>query len=142
MSNTKNDIQIADESGDKYKYGFVTDIEADTVSLGLNADIIRLISQKKQEPEWLLQKRLQAYEFWCGMKEPSWAKLHYDPIDYQALSYYSAPKVKKAPQSLAEVDKKLLSTYEKLGIPLKEQEILAGVVAVDAVFDSLHPWKL
>lgn len=137
MSNTKNDIQIADESGDKYKYGFVTDIEADTVSLGLNADIIRLISQKKQEPEWLLQKRLQAYEFWCGMKEPSWAKLHYDPIDYQALSYYSAPKVKKAPQSLAEVDKKLLSTYEKLGIPLKEQEILAGVVAVDAVFDSV-----
>lgn len=137
MSDTKNDIQIADESGDNYKYGFITDIEADTVALGLNADIIRLISQKKQEPEWLLQKRLQAFEFWCGMKEPSWAKLHYDPIDYQGLSYYSAPKLKKAPKSLAEVDKKILATYDKLGIPLKEQEILSGVVAVDAVFDSV-----
>lgn len=137
MTDTKSDIQIADESGDKYKYGFITDIEADTVPLGLNPDIISLISQKKGEPEWLLQKRLQAFEFWQTMKEPNWAKLKYDPVDYQALSYYSAPKQKNAPKSLDEVDKELLNTYEKLGIPLKEQEVLAGVVAVDAVFDSV-----
>ena len=137
MTDTKNEIQIADESGDKYKYGFVTDIEADTVPTGLNADIIRIISHKKGEPEWLLQKRLQAFEFWQTMKEPHWAKLKYDAIDYQALAYYSAPKQKTAPKSLDEVDKELLKTYEKLGIPLKEQEALAGVVAVDAVFDSV-----
>ena len=137
MTDTKNEIQIADESGDKYKYGFVTDIEADTVPMGLNADIIRIISHKKGEPEWLLQKRLQAFEFWQTMKEPHWAKLKYDAIDYQALAYYSAPKQKTAPKSLDEVDKELLKTYEKLGIPLKEQEALAGVVAVDAVFDSV-----
>ena len=133
----KNNIAIADESGDKYKYGFVTDIEADTVSAGLNADVIRLISHKKGEPDWLLEWRLKAFEFWCGMKEPSWAKLKYDKIDYQSLSYYSAPKQKVAPKSLSEVDKTLLETYDKLGIPLKEQEVLAGVVAVDAVFDSV-----
>lgn len=138
MTDVKNNnFQIADEGGDKYKYGFVTDIEADTVPMGLNADIIRLISAKKNEPEWLLQKRLQAFEYWQKMEEPHWAKLHYDPIDYQKLYYYSAPKQKKAPKSLDEVDKELLNTYEKLGIPLKEQEALAGVVAVDAVFDSV-----
>ncbi len=129
--------EIADESGDKYKYGFVTDIEAETVPKGLNADIIRLISAKKGEPEWLLDWRLKAFEFWQGMTEPTWAKLKYDKIDYQDLYYYSAPKQKKAPKSLAEVDKNLLETYDKLGIPLKEQEALAGVVAVDAVFDSV-----
>lgn len=132
-----NNIEIADTSGDKYKYGFVTDIEADTVPMGLNTDIIRLISEKKNEPEWLLKKRLQAFEYWQNMREPHWAKLQYEPIDYQKLYYYSAPKQKKAPTSLKEVDKELLDTYEKLGIPLKEQEVLAGVVAVDAVFDSV-----
>lgn len=126
-----------DESGDKYKYGFVTDIEADTAPKGLNGEIIKLISQKKGEPEWLLEWRLKAFEFWKSMKEPSWAKLDYEKIDYQDLYYYSAPKQKVAPQSLAEVDQDLLDTYEKLGIPLKEQEALAGVVAVDAVFDSV-----
>lgn len=135
MSNPKP--EIIDESGDKYKYGFVTDIEADTAPKGLNPDIIRLISEKKGEPAWLLDYRLKAFEFWQTMKEPSWAKLSYDKIDYQNLYYYSAPKQKAAPKSLAEVDPELLETYAKLGIPLKEQEALAGVVAVDAVFDSV-----
>lgn len=129
--------EILDESGDKYKYGFVTDIEADTAPKGLNENIIRLISQKKNEPEWLLEWRLKAFEFWKTMSEPTWAKLAYDKIDYQDLFYYSAPKQKAAPKSLDEVDPELLETYEKLGIPLKEQEALAGVVAVDAVFDSV-----
>ena len=129
--------EIADSSGDKYKYGFVTDIEADMAPIGLNPDIIRLISQKKGEPEWLLEWRLKAFEFWRTMQEPEWAKLSYDKIDYQSLHYYSAPKQKQAPKSLDEVDKDLLETYNKLGIPLKEQEVLAGVVAVDAVFDSV-----
>lgn len=134
---TKEKPQIIDESGDKYKYGFVTAIEADTAPKGLNEDIIRLISAKKGEPEWLLEWRLKAFDFWKTMKEPHWAKLAYDKIDYQDLCYYSAPKQKVAPKSLSEVDKELLETYEKLGIPLKEQEVLAGVVAVDAVFDSV-----
>ena len=129
--------QIIDESGDKYKYGFVTDIAADTAPKGLNADIIRLISAKKGEPEWLLDWRLKAFEFWQTMTEPTWAKLAYDKIDYQDLYYYSAPVQKAAPKSLDEVDPELLDTYAKLGIPLKEQEALAGVVAVDAVFDSV-----
>ncbi len=137
MEESKNNIEITDSSGDKYKYGFTTEIEADTVPVGLNADVIRLISKKKGEPEWLLDWRLKAFEFWQGMKEPTWAKLQYDKIDYQSLSYYSAPKQKVKPQSLQDVDKELLETYEKLGIPLKEQEVLAGVVAVDAVFDSV-----
>lgn len=129
--------EITDESGDKYKYGFVTDIEAETIPKGLSADIIRLISRKKSEPDWLLDYRLKAFEFWQTIKEPRWAKLVYDKIDYQDLYYYSAPKQKVAPKSLDEVDPELLKTYEKLGIPLKEQEVLAGVVAVDAVFDSV-----
>lgn len=129
--------QIIDESGDKYKYGFVTDIDAETAPVGLNADIIRLISAKKNEPKWLLDKRLQAFEFWKTMQEPTWAKLAYDKVDYQNLHYYSAPQQKVAPKSLDEVDPKLIETYNKLGIPLKEQEMLAGVVAVDAVFDSV-----
>ena len=133
----KEKPEIADESGDKYKYGFVTDIAADTAPKGLNEDIIRLISHKKGEPEWLLEWRLKAFEFWQTMTEPSWAKLSYEKIDYQNLYYYSAPKQKAAPKSLGEVDAELLKTYEKLGIPLKEQEALAGVVAVDAVFDSV-----
>ncbi len=134
---TKDQPQIIDESGDKYKYGFVTDIDADTAPMGLNAEIIKLISAKKQEPQWLLEWRLKAFEFWQTMTEPTWAKLSYDKIDYQSLYYYSAPKQKVTPKNLNEVDSELLKTYEKLGIPLKEQEALAGVVAVDAVFDSV-----
>lgn len=129
--------EISDESGDKYKYGFTTDIATETAPKGLNEDIIRLISEKKGEPAWLLEKRLQALEFWKTMHEPTWAKLCYDKIDYQDLSYYSAPKQKVAPKSLEEIDPELIATYNKLGIPLKEQEVLAGVVAVDAVFDSV-----
>jgi Fe-S cluster assembly protein SufB len=121
----------------EYKWGFVTDIEADSIPRGLNEDVIRLISYKKQEPEWLLEWRLKAYRHWQTMREPSWANVHYPPIDYQDIIYYAAPKSKKdAPKSLDEVDPELLRTYEKLGIPLKEQELLAGV-AVDAVFDSV-----
>lgn len=137
MDNKQQIPEILDESGDKYKYGFTTDIASETVNKGLSEDIIRQISLKKGEPEWLLEFRLQAYRYWQQMKEPTWAKLSYDKIDYQDLYYYSAPKQKVAPKSLDEVDPKLLSTYEKLGIPLKEQEVLAGVVAVDAVFDSV-----
>ncbi len=124
----------------EYDAGFVTDLEADTLPPGLNEDVIRHISRKKEEPEWLLEWRLQAYRHWLTMREPSWAHVHYPPIDYQAISYYSAPKtLKDRPKSLDEVDPKLLETYAKLGIPLREQEILAGVqnVAVDAVFDSV-----
>ena len=120
-----------------YKYGFVTDIEQDTVPPGLNEDVIRLISAKKQEPDWLLDWRLQAYRHWLTMKQPEWARVHYPPIDYQAISYYAAPKQKgDGPKSLDEIDPELRRTYEKLGIPLAEQAILAGV-AVDAVFDSV-----
>lgn len=137
MPDIQKTPNIIDESGDKYKYGFVTEIASDTVAKGLNEDIIKQISQKKQEPDWLLNWRLQAFRFWQKMEEPTWAKLQYDKIDYQDLYYYSAPKQKAAPKSLDEVDPELLSTYEKLGIPLKEQEALAGIVAVDAVFDSV-----
>ena len=120
-----------------YKYGFVTDIEQETVPPGLNEDVIRLISTKKQEPDWLLEWRLQAYRHWLTLQEPKWARVHYPPIDYQAISYYAAPKQKgDAPKSLDEIDPELRRTYEKLGIPLAEQAILAGV-AVDAVFDSV-----
>src|SRR5262252_95424 len=125
----------------EYKYGFFTDIESDTVPPGLNEDIVRLISAKKQEPEFMLQWRLKAYRHWAKLEksqaEPKWAMVHYPPIDYQSIRYYSAPKLKgDRPKSLEEVDPELLKTYEKLGIPLREQELLAGV-AVDAVFDSV-----
>jgi Fe-S cluster assembly protein SufB len=120
-----------------YKYGFVTDIEQETVPPGLDEDVIRLISTKKQEPDWLLEWRLQAFRHWLTMKQPEWARVHYPPIDYQAISYYAAPKQKgEGPKSLDEIDPELRRTYEKLGIPLAEQAILAGV-AVDAVFDSV-----
>ena len=119
-----------------YKWGFVTDIEADTVPPGLNEDVIRLISAKKGEPEWLLDWRLKAFRHWQTLDEPHWAKVEYPAVDYQAISYYSAPKAKKQLASLDEVDPALLETYEKLGIPLEEQKLLAGV-AVDAVFDSV-----
>src|SRR5690606_36295739 len=142
---------------DQYKYGFETLIESDKAPKGLNEDIIRLISDKKGEPEWMTEWRLHAYDRWLTMTEPSWARVSYPQIDFQDIHYYAAPKSFNAPKSLDEVDPELLRTYEKLGIPLKEQEVLAGVrrpgeedadqtsdnvyqsgrVAVDAVFDSV-----
>src|SRR6266540_929433 len=121
----------------EYKAGFVTDIESETIPPGLNEGIIQTISAKKKEPEWMLDFRLKAYRHWITMKEPSWPNVHYPAIDYQSIVYYSAPKAKTGgPKSLEEVDPKLLETYEKLGIPLRERAKLAGV-AVDAVFDSV-----
>ncbi len=129
--------QVSDLSDAGYKYGFSTDIEMDQAPKGLNEDTVRLISRKKNEPAWLLEWRLKAFKVWQTMEEPNWAKLGYPKIDYQDAYYYAAPKLQKdRPKSLDEVDPKLLETYEKLGIPLKEQEMLAGV-AVDAVFDSV-----
>ena len=129
--------QVSSIAGDKYKYGFVTDIETELAPKGLNEDIIRFISAKKDEPEWLLDWRLRAYERWLEMKEPTWAQVEYPDIDFQDAHYYAAPKSKEdGPKSLDEVDPELLRTYEKLGIPLYEQQMLAGV-AVDAVFDSV-----
>jgi Fe-S cluster assembly protein SufB len=120
-----------------YKWGFVTDVEQDQLPPGLDADVVRFISAQKQEPEWMLEWRLKAYEHWLSMKEPTWANVHYDPIDYQGISYWAAPKKRgEGPQSLDDVDPEILATYEKLGIPLQEQKMLAGV-AVDAVFDSV-----
>src|SRR5271167_3058551 len=123
-------------SQEGYKYGFVTDIEADEAPPGLDENTVRFISQKKGEPEWLLEWRLAAFRAWQKMTPPNWAKLNLAPIDYQAATYYSAPRQNAAPKSLDEVDPELLRTYEKLGIPLREREALAGV-AVDAVFDSI-----
>ena len=120
----------------EYSAGFVTEVDEDSLPPGLSEDIIRRISAKKNEPEFMLQWRLQAYRHWLTMKTPKWAHVHYPPIDYQNIVYYSAPRKKEGPKSLDEVDPKLLETYEKLGIPLQEQEMLAGV-AVDAVFDSV-----
>ncbi len=121
----------------EYKYGFVTDIEADAIPAGLNEDVVRLISAKKEEPEFMLEWRLKAFRHWLEMREPRWANVEFPPIDYQSIVYYSAPKQRgDGPQSLDEVDPELLRTYEKLGIPLQEQKLLAGV-AVDAVFDSV-----
>ncbi len=120
----------------EYKYGFITDIETDSLPPGLNEDVIRAISAKKNEPEFMLEWRLKGYRNWLNMNEPNWAKVKYPKIDYQDMVYYSAPRKKPKYESLDEVDPELLKTYEKLGIPLKEQELLAGV-AVDAVFDSV-----
>jgi Fe-S cluster assembly protein SufB len=120
----------------RYQHGFVTDIESDTVAPGHSEDVIRFISRKKEEPEFLLDWRLKAYRHWLTMREPAWARLHYPPIDYQDISYFSAPKKTPGLKSLDEVDPKLLATYEKLGVPLHERARLAGV-AVDAVFDSV-----
>ncbi len=136
---TRQTIRSLSQEG--YKYGFVTDIEADTAPPGLSEDTVRFISAKKGEPEWLLDWRLAAFRAWREMTEPDWAKLNIAPIDYQASTYYSAPKQQSGPTSLDEVDPELLAMYEKLGIPLKERAALAGVepigVAVDAVFDSV-----
>ncbi|MBI4182527.1 MAG: Fe-S cluster assembly protein SufB, partial [Proteobacteria bacterium] len=120
----------------KYKYGFVTDIAMETAPKGLNEGIVRFISAKKNEPEWLLDWRLRAYRLWTTITEPSWAKVTHPPIDYQNAYYYAAPKTQDRPKSLEEVAPELIKTYEKLGIPLREQEMLSGV-AVDAVFDSV-----
>lgn len=126
---------IQDITSGEYKYGFTTNIETEIIPIGINEDIIRLISQKKEEPEWLLEFRLKAFEKWKTMTMPTWAHLDIPPIDYQAIAYYAAPR-KKAPNSLDEVDPELLKTFEKLGIPLEEQKALSGM-AVDAVMDSV-----
>jgi Fe-S cluster assembly protein SufB len=138
--------QVQSIGVDQYKWGFSTDVEMDKAPKGLNEDIVRLISSKKGEPDWMLQWRLDAFRRWKTMQEPTWARVHYPPIDFQDAYYYAAPKLNAAPKSLDEVDPAILEAYNKLGIPLKEQEILAGVegaeyprakVAVDAVFDSV-----
>jgi len=128
--------QIADRLGQRYSAGFVTDIESDVVPPGLDEDVVRLISAKKGEPDWLTQWRLQAFRHWLTLPMPEWAKLDIAPIDFQAVSYYAAPNQKNRPKSLDEVDPKLLETFDKLGVPLHERARLAGV-AVDAVFDSV-----
>src|SRR6202162_5421421 len=120
----------------EYKYGFVTDVEAEELPPGLNEDIVRRISAKKNEPEWMLEWRLKAFRIWQTMKEPTWQNVHYSPIDYQNIIYYSAPKQKPSLKSMDEVDPEVRKTFEKLGIPLEEQKLFSGV-AVDAVFDSV-----
>jgi Fe-S cluster assembly protein SufB len=140
MTLHEQDEALTSAIDEKYKYGFVTDIEMDTAPKGLNEDIVRFISAKKNEPAWLLQWRLDAFRAWLQMAPPDWAKLNIAPIDYQEAYYYAAPKENKKLKSLDEVDPELLRTYAKLGIPIREQELLAGVeptVAVDAVFDSV-----
>jgi Fe-S cluster assembly protein SufB len=135
MSTATNTIE--ELANKEYKYGFVSDIESEAIPRGLNEEVIRTISAKKNEPEFMLEWRLRAYRHWLTMKEPTWANVHYPPIDYESIIYYSAPKSKKSgPKSLSEIDPELLKTYEKLGISLQEQERLSGV-AVDAVFDSV-----
>jgi len=134
---TREDIKIIEEHTESdYKWGFVTDIEADEFPKGLNENIVRKLSAIKNEPEWMTEWRLKAYRHWLTMEEPDWAKVGYEKIDYQNLRYYSAPKQKPELESLDEVDPELLATFEKLGIPLEEQKRLSGV-AVDAVFDSV-----
>ena len=132
----KNNDIINDVTQGEYKYGFTTDIDTDIIPRGINEDVVRLISEKKGEPEWLLEFRLKAYRHWLTMEIPNWAHLDIPPIDYQAISYYAAPKKKEGPKSLDEVDPQLLDTFNKLGIPLEEQKILSGM-AVDAVMDSV-----
>jgi Fe-S cluster assembly protein SufB len=127
---------VQDYTAKAYKYGFSTDIESDLAPKGLNEDIVRLISAKKNEPEWMTEWRLEAYRRWLTMEEPTWQKAAYPPIDFQAVHYYAAPKIKERPKSLDEIDPEIRRTYDKLGIPIKEQEILSGV-AVDYVWDSV-----
>ena len=135
MAAVKETVETVGEV-EKYKYGFTTEIESEKAPIGLTEDTVRYISAKKNEPEWMLEWRLEAFRRWQNMEEPTWAKVFYPTMDYQNAYYYAAPKQTVAPQSLDEVDPKLLETYEKLGIPLEEQKMLAGV-AVDAVFDSV-----
>ena len=136
MVATVETIEAVEQATGAYKYGFVTDIETEKAPKGLSEDVIRFISAKKMEPEWMLDWRLKAYRYWLKMTPPDWAKLNVPPINYDDIYYYAAPKSAEAPKSLDEVDPELLRTYEKLGIPLNEQKMLAGV-AVDAVFDSV-----
>ena len=136
MAATVETIEAVEQATGAYKYGFVTEIETEKAPKGLSEDIIRFISAKKDEPEWMLEWRLKAYRYWLKMQSPDWAKLNIPPIDYNDIYYYAAPKTAEAPKSLDEVDPERLRTYEKLGIPLNEQKMLAGV-AVDAVFDSV-----
>ena len=133
---TSENAMLEEFAQREYEHGFVTDIEADAIAPGLSEDVVRLISSKKNEPEWLLEWRLKAYRHWLTLEEPNWHNVKYPPIDYQASVYYSAPKEKPKLSSLDQVDPVLLETYEKLGIPLQEQKVLANV-AVDAVFDSV-----
>lgn len=135
INNTKSDDIIADVTSGDYKYGFTTDIETEVIPVGLSEEVVRLISAKKEEPEWLLEFRLKAYRHWLTLKMPKWAHLDIPEIDYQSISYYAAPR-KNAPKSLDEVDPELLKTFDKLGIPLEEQKALSGM-AVDAVMDSV-----
>lgn len=130
---------LEEVTGGEYKYGFVTDIDTEVIPIGLNEEVVRLISSKKNEPEWMLEFRLKAYEHWCTMQMPKWAHLRIPDIDYQSISYYAAPKKKDAPKSMDEVDPELIKTFDKLGIPLHERKALAGVstMAVDAVVDSV-----
>lgn len=137
IEETNNDQKVLDDlTNSEYKWGFVTDIESETAAKGLNEDVVRMISKKKNEPDWLTEWRLKAFRYWQKMEEPTWPNVHYPKIDFQDISYYSAPKQKPKLQSLDEVDPELLKTFEKLGIPLDEQKLLSGV-AVDAVFDSV-----
>ena len=136
MVATQETIDKVKEVSSTYKYGFVTDLEAEKAPLGLSEDIVKFISHKKKEPKWLLEWRLKAYKKWLSMEEPNWAMVDFPKINFQDIYYYSAPKTKPKLNSLDEVDPELLRTYEKLGIPIKEQEVLAGV-AVDYVFDSV-----
>ncbi|MCX8500657.1 MAG: Fe-S cluster assembly protein SufB, partial [Alphaproteobacteria bacterium] len=136
MSADVETVLAVEELNQNYRYGFVTDIESESAPIGLDESTVRYISAKKNEPQWLLDWRLKAFRHWLTMTEPDWAHLRLHPIDFQASTYYSAPKQKPKLNSLEEVDPELLKTYDKLGIPLREQELLAGV-AVDAVFDSV-----
>ncbi|WP_302064031.1 Fe-S cluster assembly protein SufB, partial [uncultured Duncaniella sp.] len=132
-----SDQLIKSATSDEYKYGFTSDIDTDIIPVGLNEEVVRLISAKKGEPEWLLEFRLKAFRYWETLKMPDWAHLNIPPIDYQAISYYAEPRAKaKGPESLDEVDPQLLDTFNRLGIPLQEQKALAGM-AVDAVMDSV-----
>ncbi len=132
-----DDMKVLDDlTSSDYKWGFVTDIESETAAKGLNEDVVRMISKKKNEPEWMTEWRLKAFRYWLKMEEPKWPNVHYPKIDFQNISYYSAPVQKPKLNSLNEVDPELLKTFEKLGIPLEEQKLLSGV-AVDAVFDSV-----
>ncbi|MCQ2273641.1 MAG: Fe-S cluster assembly protein SufB [Bacteroidales bacterium] len=135
MADDKNNI-IQEVTNEEYKWGFVTNIDTDTIGKGLNEDVIRIISQKKNEPEWLLEFRLKAFRKWQTMEEPEWGHLNYEKVDYQDIIYYAAPKQQEKKKSLDEVDPELLATFDKLGIPLREQKQLAGV-AYDAIMDSV-----
>lgn len=143
MVATQKTIEQVEKLGkQKYKYGFVSDIEMEQFPIGLNEDIIQRISAKKNEPQWMTEYRLKAFRLWQKMDEPAWAKLIYQRVDYQSLIYFAQPKSMDKPKSLDEVDPQLLEVYNKLGIPLQEQEVLAGVegakkpIAIDAIFDS------